>query len=97
MRATQATKGYEMVEFTARLTNTSRESVWIFTEPSEAPYCRVFVRESAGVAWAEHPLERCGFGASLYQPDPGDFASFVIEVPIAGAGPRGKAGFCFAG
>ena len=56
-----------LVEFPARITNTSKQSVWFYGGMPNMPYYSAFTRSSKSGRWVELPSNICCIGATAYE------------------------------
>ena len=75
-----------LVEFPARITNTSKQPVWFYTWLPDRPYYRAFTRQSKSDRWEELPYSMCGVGATEYELAPNASMRFPTVAPSDDAG-----------
>ncbi len=78
--------GYESVEFPARLTNTSKQSIWYYAQFRELPFYSLLVRPSGDAHWTDRTQPMCGLGADFHQLAPGASMPFRVWVPALDVG-----------
>ena len=75
-----------MVEFPARITNTSKQSVWFYGVAPDWPYYSAFTRSSKSDRWVELPYGMCGVGATAYELARNASMRFKAIAPAEDAG-----------
>lgn len=78
--------GYKSVEFSARLTNTSKQPVWYYSQFPTMPSYRQFVRASAEAQWKDRTQPMCGVGAGFHPLAPSASVAFGVWTPASDVG-----------
>ena len=75
-----------LVEFPARIANTTKQPVWFYTWMPHRAYYRAFTRQSESDRWEELPYSMCGVGATEYELAPNASMRFPTVAPADDAG-----------
>ena len=73
--------GYESVDFSVRVTNTSKQPIWFYGQLRQLPFYRLFIRPTASDRWTDRTMPGCGMGAEFHEIAPGASSAFTVFVP----------------
>lgn len=72
--------GYKPVDFTTRLTNTSKEPIWFYAQRRTSPFYVTLSRPTPKSQWTIQLEPECSLGAQFHKLEPGAFISFDAFV-----------------
>lgn len=76
-----AISGYESINYTVTITNTSSQPIWFYGQLRELPFYSLFIRPNFFARWTDQTIMGCGLGADFHKIYPGKSTSFTVFVP----------------
>ncbi len=84
--ATKDSEAFTLIEFHAKLTNTSKKPIWFYGQLENDPFYEAFMRRSKSARWLRLPYDRCGVGTRFQEVAAGKSMSFTTIAPADSVG-----------